>query len=120
MKPSQLPQQEVINRWYYLGSCILGFLIDFISVPVISGFVSAAAITIASSQLRSLLGIVHERPHGVIDTYEKLFTNFNNISLWDTVLGLSCCVILLVAKVSTSYKHIIGRDEMCIDLYLMP
>ena len=29
----------------------LGFLIDFISVPVIAGFTSAAAITIASSQV---------------------------------------------------------------------
>ena len=29
----------------------LGFLIDFISVPVIAGFTSAAALTIATSQV---------------------------------------------------------------------
>ncbi len=34
-----------------------GFLIDFISVPVIAGFTSAAVLTIASGQVRSLLGI---------------------------------------------------------------
>ena len=34
----------------------LGFLIDFISVPVIAGFTSAAAITIASGQIKGLLG----------------------------------------------------------------
>jgi sodium-independent sulfate anion transporter 11 len=35
----------------------VGFLIDFISVPVIAGFTSAAVLTIASGQVRSLLGI---------------------------------------------------------------
>ena len=35
----------------------LGFVIDFISVPVIAGFTSAAAITIASGQIKGLLGI---------------------------------------------------------------
>ena len=39
------------------GLLRLGFLIDFISVPVIAGFTSAAAITIASSQVKSLLGL---------------------------------------------------------------
>ena len=33
----------------------LGFLIDFISVPVIAGFTSAAALTIASGQVLLLL-----------------------------------------------------------------
>ena len=35
------------------GFLRLGFLIDFFSLPVIAGFTSAAAITIASSQVRS-------------------------------------------------------------------
>ena len=32
-------------------------MIDFISVPVIAGFTSAAAITIASGQIKGLLGL---------------------------------------------------------------
>ena len=36
----------------------LGFLIDFISVPVIAGFTSAAAITIASSQVLMMVFVV--------------------------------------------------------------
>ncbi|XP_044018507.1 sodium-independent sulfate anion transporter-like isoform X3 [Aphidius gifuensis] len=35
----------------------LGFLLDFISLPVITGFTTAASINIATSQLKSLLGI---------------------------------------------------------------
>lgn len=35
----------------------LGFLVEFISFPVTAGFISAASVTIASSQLKNLLGI---------------------------------------------------------------
>ena len=38
-----------------MGILRLGMVIDFISVPVIAGFTSAAAITIASSQVNSFL-----------------------------------------------------------------
>ena len=36
------------------GLLKLGFLIDFISLPVTAGFCSAAAVTIASSQVKQL------------------------------------------------------------------
>lgn len=40
-----------------LGLLRLGFLANFISHPVISGFITASAIVIAASQLKTLLGI---------------------------------------------------------------
>lgn len=40
-----------------LGLARLGFLINFLSQPVISGFTSAAALVIALSQLKHLLGV---------------------------------------------------------------
>ncbi len=40
-----------------LGRLKLGFLVNFLSKPVISGFTSAAAIIIALSQLNHILGI---------------------------------------------------------------
>jgi SulP family sulfate permease len=40
-----------------MGLLRLGFLANFLSHPVISGFVSASAIVIAASQLKTLLGI---------------------------------------------------------------
>jgi sodium-independent sulfate anion transporter 11 len=42
---------------FALGILNLGFLIDFIPRPVISGFTSAAAITIAFGQVKSLFGV---------------------------------------------------------------
>ncbi len=34
-----------------------GFLVDFVSSPVISGFTSAASVTITISQMKNLLGL---------------------------------------------------------------
>ena len=39
-----------------LGMLKLGFILDFVSQPVLSGFISAAALTIAVGQLPNLLG----------------------------------------------------------------
>ena len=65
------------------GLLRLGFLIDFISVPVIAGFTSAAALTIASGQWKSLLGLeIEERSHshaGVVDYYIDIFNYINTI-----------------------------------------
>lgn len=83
------------------GLLQLGFLIDFISVPVIAGFTSAAALTIASGQVKSLLGLTipsDEKSHthlGVVDGWIDVFTHIQTCRWQDATLGLICCVILL-------------------------
>ena len=42
---------------FLLGAFRLGFLVNFLSHPVVSGFTSAAALIIGFSQLKHLLGI---------------------------------------------------------------
>ena len=91
------------------GILKLGFLIDFISVPVITGFTSAAAITIASGQIKGLLGIYvlpenkdrTETHAGVVDDYINIFENIETVRMEDAVLGVTCAVILLAMRVST-------------------
>ncbi|VVD02417.1 unnamed protein product [Leptidea sinapis] len=39
------------------GVAELGFLVEYVSTPVVSGFTSAAAFTVTSSQIKSLLGL---------------------------------------------------------------
>ena len=94
---------------FIFGVLQLGFLIDFISVPVISGFTSAAALTIASGQIHGLLGIhVEEKSEthaGVVDDYIDIFSNVKSLRWQDTVLGLSCAVILLALRVNISNQH---------------
>ena len=48
---------------FLMGMFRLGFLVNFISHPVISGFTSAAAITIGISQLTHLLGGISSPPN---------------------------------------------------------
>ncbi|EDO48274.1 predicted protein, partial [Nematostella vectensis] len=60
---------------FAMGFFRFGFLVRFISVPVISGFTSAAAITIAAGQLKSILGLQHIRRefiYCVYDTFRKI------------------------------------------------
>jgi sulfate permease, SulP family len=50
---------------FLLGAFRLGFLVNFLSHPVISGFTSAAALIIGLSQLKHLLGVDIERSHHI-------------------------------------------------------
>ena len=80
-------------------------MIDFISVPVTAGFTSAAAITIASGQVKSIFGLKikhHINDRYQIDRYEwiEVIENFDSVRVNDTILGLSCIVILLCMRVS--------------------
>ena len=66
-----------------LGVLRLGFLANFLSHPVIAGFITASGILIATSQLSSILGVDasgHTRPH----LLESLFHNLSQIS-WITL-----------------------------------
>jgi MFS superfamily sulfate permease-like transporter len=48
-----------------MGSLRLGFIVNFLSQPVLSGFTSAAAVVIAASQLGALLGVKLSGEHRV-------------------------------------------------------
>ena len=89
---------------FLFGLLRLGFLIDFISVPVISGFTSAAALTIASGQIKGLFGIYkkhhsNETHAGVVDDYVEIFDNLDTVRWQDAVLGIICAIILLSMRV---------------------
>jgi MFS superfamily sulfate permease-like transporter len=79
-----------------------GFLVDFVSSPVISGFTSAASVTIAVSQMKNLLGLqVRQKSHlpAILKNLDELFNNISTIKWRDTLLGLSCIFTLLFMKV---------------------
>lgn len=46
-----------------MGILKLGFLANFLSHPVISGFISASGLLIAASQLKTILGVRAEGQH---------------------------------------------------------
>ncbi|KAL4714919.1 hypothetical protein ACJJTC_014290 [Scirpophaga incertulas] len=84
-----------------LGILQLGFLLDFISKPVISGFTAAAALQIGASQLRNLFRVSGASGDTFVSAMINFFKNISTVHLWDTVLGISCIVTLLVLKRSS-------------------
>lgn len=76
-----------------VGFFNLGFLLEYISTPVLSGFISAAAIVIMLGQIPSLFGLTHVRS-GTANILHDFFTTLGE-SQWRTVLiGFSCIFIL--------------------------
>lgn len=80
------------------GLLRLGFLVNFLSHPVISGFTSAAAITIGLSQVKDLLGVDIGRPEGVVDTVEALAGELGAINTWTLAIGVASIVLLVLGK----------------------
>ena len=77
----------------------IGFLVDFISVPVTSGFMSAGALIIAIAQLQGFLGLKY-KSESIIDNLYQLFKNINKVRLTDFTLGIFSFMFLLILKVS--------------------
>ncbi|XP_032676885.1 sodium-independent sulfate anion transporter-like isoform X2 [Odontomachus brunneus] len=80
-----------------MGLLHLGFLVDFISMPVICGFSNAAAVIIATSQLGTLLGI-KGRSDSFIDAISQIIKHGNETKLWDTLLGVCSMTVLVLLK----------------------
>ncbi|KAF2361814.1 STAS domain [Trinorchestia longiramus] len=88
-----------------------GFLVNFISRPVISGFCSAAALTVISSQTKTLLGL-KVKTDGIMDTWIKIVTNITKSNWHDFGLGITCIVFLVMLK---NLKQLLQRcSSLCI------
>ena len=80
-----------------LGIFRMGFIVNFLSHPVISGFTSAAALVIAVSQLKSLLGIQIPNSERIHEIAFFVAQKINTIH-WLTV-GIGVCTILILLMV---------------------
>lgn len=86
----------------------LGVLVDFISVPVTVGFTSATSVIIACSQLKGLLGLTF-RANGFLETVHQVWNRIPEMRPWDTTLGFTCIVVLLVLRKIKDIK--LGPDD---------
>lgn len=80
------------------GIARLGFLVNFLSHPVISGFTSAAAITIALSQVKDLLGVDIGRPDGVVATVRDTVAEIGSANGWTVGIAAVSVVALAVGR----------------------
>lgn len=77
----------------------LGWVVSFISEPVTIGFTSGAAMTIASSQVNSLLGLSGKKGEGFITYWQAIFQNIGTIKPGDAILGFGSFIVLLCLRV---------------------
>ncbi|XP_071429422.1 sodium-independent sulfate anion transporter isoform X3 [Pithys albifrons albifrons] len=85
-----------------MGLLQLGFLLDFISCPVIKGFTSAASITISFNQIKNILGLQGIPRQFFLQVYETL-RRIGETRAGDAVLGLTCLAALTALRAMKSH-----------------
>nr|MBS0036587.1 solute carrier family 26 protein [Saprospiraceae bacterium] len=81
-----------------MGLMRLGFVANFLSHPVISGFTSAAAIIIGLSQLKHLLGIEMAGSDKIQLIVSEFLENMNDIHLITLLIGLGGILVIKGSK----------------------
>ena len=81
-----------------LGVLRMGFLVNFLSKPVISGFTSAAALIIMFSQLKHLLGVDITRSNRFDVLIMNAFERIPDTNLYDFAIGLVGIIIIVALK----------------------
>ena len=88
---------------FLMGVARIGFLVNFISHPVISGFTSAAALIIGFSQLKHLLGVEIPRSHHIHSIILAAFQQAGEIHFATLIIGVASIAALYLLK---KYKPI--------------
>lgn len=80
-----------------MGILRFGFLVNFLSHPVVAGFITASAIIIAVGQLRHLLGV---NAHGdnLLELATSLATDLHSFNVATLMLGVLALGVLLLAR----------------------
>ncbi|XP_073847143.1 sodium-independent sulfate anion transporter [Musca autumnalis] len=77
-----------------MSSLRMGFIFEFISMPVIKAFSSATAILVIESQIKVLLGIKY-LVAGFLESVKTLFLRYTEANTGDFVMGI-CAIVFLV------------------------
>lgn len=83
---------------FLLGVFRLGFLVNFLSHPVVSGFTSAAALIIGLTQLKHLLGVDIARSHHVHEIIINAIEKIGDINWIAFLIGIVGILIIIISK----------------------
>jgi len=104
VEPSQYIQMAILLALLMgaiqllLGLFRMGFIVSFLSKPVISGFTSAAAIIIGFSQLKHLLGIQLSQSNQLHIVIESILQSNVPVHFTTLIIGVLSAVLILVIK----------------------
>ena len=86
---------------FLLGVFRLGFVVNFLSKPVISGFTSAVALTIGINQFRNLFGVDFIQSDQIQYVLEDIWFTITDFNSNTTIIGLiSVAVIISLRKIN--------------------
>ena len=80
-----------------MGLFRLGFLANFLSHPVIAGFITASGIIIAASQLKHIFGITAEG-HNFVELLISLRDNLHQINWFTFLIGIFVLAFLFLMR----------------------
>ena len=78
---------------FLMGFLRLGFLANFLSHPVISGFISASGLLIALSQMKTIMGVKADG-HNFLELSFSLFSQISHTHLLTLLVGLTTTAFL--------------------------
>ena len=88
------------------GVLRLGFLVNFLSKPVISGFTSAAALIIGLTQLKHVLGVSLDRSNNIFKIVYQAIERFGEINL--ITVGIAVVGVIIIKNIKKLHKAIPG------------
>lgn len=94
-----------------MGFMGLGFLLNFVSGPVSSGYTSAVSLIILTSQVKDILGI-KAKGTTFVEIWSSIFQNIHTIRMNDTLMGISCIIILLLMRLLVTKQIGPKEDQM--------
>ncbi|MEO0468728.1 MAG: sulfate permease [Bacteroidota bacterium] len=83
---------------FLAGILRFGFLVNFLSQPVLSGFTSAAALIIGLSQLRHLLGLELPRTFYIHETIWQVLQQLDAINVPAFLIGIAAMAIIISVR----------------------
>lgn len=83
---------------FLMGVFRLGFIVQFLSHPVISGFTSAAALIIGLSQLKHLLGVDLERSKNIFVILWGAISKIQNVEPLTLLIGVGSILLILALR----------------------
>ncbi|WP_275315410.1 SulP family inorganic anion transporter [Tenacibaculum bernardetii] len=81
-----------------MGLFRLGFIVNFLSRPVIVGFTSAVALIIGLNQFRNLLGVDFLQSDQVHILIEDIFKRVSYFNTNTAVIGIIACIIIMIFR----------------------
>lgn len=93
---------------FAFGLARLGSLVNFVSHTVVIGFTAGAAILIATSQMKHILGVHVPKGETFVHTWVDIFNGVGGINLYLVVIGLvTLFTALLIKKFLPKYPNLL-------------